>query len=116
MILPSKRYFERKQTSSNQHLNENSLFTKDKSQVWSQMCPLFRGPLQRNITLLPDIYRIIVSAPRASIDGAPLDNTGAIYECPVNPGSCSGLMGDNNGADERLYDTEGELIFDFHMA
>ena len=45
--------------------------------------------------------RIVVSAPRGTAPrGVP--NTGLIYSCPVNPGSCSALPG-------KLYDTTREL-------
>ena len=57
-----------------------------------------------------------MSAPRATISGSVVDNTGAIYECQVNPvtgGRCSGLVGDGNGADLRLYDMQGEQAFFF---
>ena len=53
--------------------------------------------------------RIVVSAPNATASGAQVDNTGVVYTCPILPGECSPLLGDSQGADRRLYDTDGML-------
>lgn len=53
-------------------------------------------------------HRIIVGAPNGTAAGSPVDNTGLIYSCPVNPGQCSGLMGSGTGSDRRLFDTAGK--------
>ena len=47
-----------------------------------------------------------------NIPGAAVENTGAVFTCPIAPGSCSPLTGDGNGADNRLYDMERELYSD----
>ena len=36
-----------------------------------------------------------------------LPNTGLVYVCPVEPGSCGPLTGNGQGADLRLFDGEG---------
>ena len=47
-------------------------------------------------------FRIIVSAPKATVPGGNSEPiTGAVYECPVNVGTCSGLPG-------KLFDTSRE--------
>ena len=51
--------------------------------------------------------RIVVSAPRLTVPGSNVSNTGAVYTCPVTPGRCEGLLGNGTGADNRLFDTEG---------
>ena len=64
------------------------------------------------------LFRIVVSAPygQAMAEGGgivPLQRsgnflaTGVIYTCPVTPGSCDGLRGDDEGEDRRLYDVDG---------
>ena len=47
--------------------------------------------------------RIVVSAPRGTAPGG-VPNTGLVYSCPVNPGSCSALPG-------KLYDTTRESVY-----
>lgn len=62
--------------------------------------------------------RIVVGAPRGSYPGGlasglpgnsqgALPNTGLVYVCPVEPGSCGPLTGNGQGADLRLFDGEG---------
>lgn len=48
-----------------------------------------------------------MSAPRLSVPGSSVPNTGGVYTCPVNVGVCSGLIGngDPNDDDGRLFDT-----------
>lgn len=47
-----------------------------------------------------------MSAPELTVPESSVSNTGAVYTCPVNMGECNGLIGNGNGADNRLFDTE----------
>ena len=68
------------------------------------------------ITTLKSIhfcFRIVVSAPYGQAPNAVLqrtnndDPTGVIYTCPISPGRCEGLAGDNTGDARRLNDVDG---------
>lgn len=61
--------------------------------------------------------RIIVSAPNGTANSAIISNAGAVYVCPVQMamgGECSPLLGDENGDDRRLYDTEGNNLYSYN--
>jgi hypothetical protein len=52
------------------------------------------------------LSRIIVSAPKGTAPGGSVPNTGLVYSCPVNPGTCSPLPG-------KLFDTTRESLMRF---
>lgn len=64
-------------------------------------------------SLLPPslpLFRIVVSAPKVTVPDAQVENTGAVYTCPIVMGMpCEGLVGSGDGNDLRLYDKAGEL-------
>ena len=43
------------------------------------------------------------------MSGREVNYTGLVYSCPVEPGTCEGLMGTGNGNDMRLFDSEGTV-------
>ena len=73
------------------------------------------------ITLADFPHRIIVGAPRGTYpgglslpeNGMAENQTGLIYDCPIQLGDCNGLFGSGSGNDLRLFDPEGKLRFNF---
>lgn len=51
---------------------------------------------------------ILVGAPNGTAEGAVLQNTGILFECPLSSGTCTPFRGDGISTnDRRLYDTTG---------
>ena len=63
-----------------------------------------------NFLIILYFSRIIVSAPNGTAINAAVNNTGVLFSCPVEQGSCIPLTGNGTGHDRRLYDVDGAYI------
>ena len=70
-----------------------------------------------NSPLIYALYRIMVGAPKGTypggVSGLPVsmeaeDETGLVYQCPLQPGTCGPIERTNNES-ARLFDGEGGL-------
>ena len=41
-----------------------------------------------------------------SVNETSVNETGLVYQCPLTPGSCTGVFGNGTWADKRLFDDE----------
>ena len=42
------------------------------------------------------------------LSGSAEPQTGLVYQCPVGPGGCDGILGNNADSDRRLFDGDGK--------
>ena len=82
--------------------------SRDVGGVFAQRRPCAINVNSKPSLLSSSLARIIVGAPRGTAPSGAVDNTGLIYTCPVNPGTCSGLMGGSDPDDARLFDSARE--------
>ena len=63
-----------------------------------------------NFLIIVYLSRIIVSAPNGTAINAAVNNTGVLFSCAVEQGTCIPLTGNGTGHDRRLYDVDGAYI------
>ena len=91
----------------------------DPNQIFFLLCLYFPppSPLTPPPSPLPPHNRIIVGSPNGTFPGGlsfsgvndsqVVNNTGLVYMCPITPGDCESLSGNEMGNDIRLFDYEG---------